>query len=69
MRAVGEVVVKGLIKPRELLGVVIAFKKDDVPRIDFANLRDKPPVEGIHAAPVGLEVRIDVPRIVAETIV
>ena len=56
MRTVDKVVVKGLFESRELLCLVIPFKEDDVPGIDLANLIYKPPIKGIHALPVRLEI-------------
>jgi hypothetical protein len=37
--------------------------------IDLANLRYKPPIDGIHAVPIGLVIGINIPRIVAKMIV
>ena len=69
MRAVDEVIVKGFVEAGELLCVVIAFEEDDVPGIYLADLSYKPPIEGVDAFIIGLVIGIDIPRVVAVTIV
>src|SRR5579863_7255812 len=69
MRAVGKVIVERLVQSQELLGVVIAFKEDDVAGIDLANFRYHPPEHRIHPVPARLVVRTDIPGIVTDLIV
>src|SRR5579863_3825167 len=69
VRAVSEIVIEGRVKTPEGLRVVVTFEEDDVLRIDLANLRYQPPINGIHSLEIGLVILVDVPRIITDFVV